>query len=112
VNNSRSDSGGSAKLSQTPGSRATFTFTGTEVRWIAHRDPWSGIAGVYIDGVFKCFVDTYASTSSTRARAVVHTTSGLPSGTHTIVIEATGIKRPAAKGAWVWVDAFDYVGTN
>jgi len=43
------------------GSRASLTFTGTGVSWILYRDEWSGIANVYLDGVLKSAVDTYAS---------------------------------------------------
>jgi len=105
-------SGGSANVSQTAGSTATFTFTGTDVCWIGYRDAWSGVANVYIDGALKATVDTYAAKVTTRAKAVLYSATGLTSGTHTIVIEATGTKRSAAKGAWVWVDAFDYFSSN
>src|SRR5581483_3180134 len=30
--------------------------------------------------------------------------------THTIAVEATGTKSSKSQGAWIWVDAFDYVG--
>src|SRR5688572_19284597 len=35
------------------GPRATFTFSGNAVRWLATRDAWSGIAEVYIDGALR-----------------------------------------------------------
>ena len=40
-------SGGDAVLSMDAGARATFTFTGSEIRWIGTRDEWSGIARVF-----------------------------------------------------------------
>jgi hypothetical protein len=110
LNRNGSTSGGSAKLSQTEGSRAAFTFTGTDVTWIAYKDQWSGIASVYIDGVLVAAVDTYAPNATAQPQAAVYTASGLPWGTHTIVIEVSGSKRNSAKSSWVWVDAFEYVG--
>jgi len=87
------------------GSRATFTFNGTGVRWIGYRDEWSGIANVYIDGSLKATVDTYATPY--KARVTNYSISGLSSGSHTIVIEATQTRNPSSKGLWLWIDAFD-----
>jgi hypothetical protein len=109
LNTGSFNSGSSAKVSMTSGSRATFTFTGTSVSWIAYRDQWTGIANVYIDGSLTSSVDTYSS--SAQAQAVAYTASGLTLGTHTIAIGATGTKNANSNGSWVWVDAFDYVGS-
>jgi hypothetical protein len=103
-------SGGTAKLAMDPGARASFTFTGTDCAWIAYRDEWSGIANVYIDGVLQGQVDTYASPS--QVHASVYTKSGLPWGSHTLTIEATGMHSAASRGAWIWVDAVDYIGAQ
>ena len=65
-----------------PGARATFTFTGPTAKWIAFRDQWAGIAKVYVDGVFKQEVDTYASPQM--AQAVMFTVTGLGPGAHTL----------------------------
>ena len=65
--------------------RATLTFSGTGVSWIGFRDPWSGIANVYLDGSLKATVDTYSSTQ--REQVTNYTVSGLSSGSHTIVVE-------------------------
>jgi hypothetical protein len=100
------NSGGSAILAIDKGTRATFTFTGTAVRWIGYKDPWSGIANVYVDGALQTQVDTYSA--STQAQAVNYTVTGLNSGAHTITVEVTGTKNTAAQSYWVWVDAFDY----
>jgi alpha-amylase len=100
--------GGGAKLSMAAGARVTMTFTGTSVSWIAYRDEWSGIARVYLDGSLRGEVDTYAAPSA--RQAIAYSISGLPWNTHTITIEATGRKNSSSGGAWVWIDAFDYVG--
>jgi hypothetical protein len=104
-------SGGSAKISQTAGARATFSFTGDAVTWIAYKDASAGIARVYIDDMNtpKATVDTYSA--SPQAQAVAYTITGLPWGAHKIAIEATGTKNNASRGAYVWVDAFNYVGS-
>jgi hypothetical protein len=101
------NSGGSAALAFNSGARATFRFTGTAVKWIGYRDAWSGIANVYIDGVLKSQVDTYAA--SAQAQGVNFAITGLSSGNHTITIEATGTKGKSAISVWVWVDAFDFL---
>jgi hypothetical protein len=108
TNSSTLHSGGSAVLSISTGARATFTFNGTAARWIAYRDEWSGIAKIYIDGVFQTQVDTYASPA--QAKAVVYTTPTLTAGAHTLTVEVTGQKSGAAQSAWIWIDAFETTG--
>jgi hypothetical protein len=108
LNNNAMNSGASARLSMTAGARATFTFTGTSVKWIGYRDQWSGIGKVYVDGSLRASVDMYASPAA--ARAVAYTLSGLPLGTHTVVVEVSATKNPSSRGYWVWVDAVDYTG--
>ena len=105
TNTNVAHSGGSAALAMHKGARATFTFNGTGVSWIGYRDEWSGIAKVYIDGVQKATVDTYATPS--RAQVINYSISGLSSGSHTMTIEVTGTRNASSAGLWVWVDAFD-----
>jgi hypothetical protein len=103
TNTNPNHSGGSAALTLT--NSATFTFSGTAVRWIGFSDPWSGIANVYVDGVLKATVDTYSST--TRYQVIQYTITGLSPGTHTFTISATGRQNSAAASAWVWIDALE-----
>ena len=98
-------SGGGAVLATDAGSRATITFNGTGVSWDAFRDEWSGVARIYVDGELKATVDNYLSPS--QAHAVPYSIDGLPAGTHTFTIEATGTRNESAKGSWVWLDSFD-----
>jgi hypothetical protein len=100
-------SGSTSALSTDAGSRVTINFTGTGISWIAYRDEWSGIARVYLDGEMKTTIDTYLSPS--QARAIPYSVNGLPSGSHTLTIEATGTRNASSKESWVWVDAFDVV---
>lgn len=103
-------SGGSAAESMVPGAQATFTFTGTSVSWIGMRGLDSGIARVFLDGVFVSEVDMFAR--STELHVPVFTASGLASGSHTLTIEATGLKNGDSQAASsaqavVVIDAFD-----
>lgn len=106
-NRNRTWSEGTAAISNTPGSRATFTFSGTEVRWVGFRAARTGIGRVYLDGVFVVELDTYVPGEG--YQDTVYTISGLAPGTHTLAIEATGRKNPAATNNYVAVDAFDVV---
>jgi len=108
-NTSTVQSGGSAVLAIDPGSRATINFNGAGITWIAYRDQWSGIARVYVDGALKETVDTYLSPA--QAQAVAYVINDLVSGTHTLTIEVTGTRNPGSGGSWIWVDAFDVVGS-
>ena len=111
ANSGSFNSGGSAVLALDKGSRATFTFTGTDAKWIGYKDAWSGIANVYVDGALKTQIDTYSATD--QAQVVLYTISGLSSGTHTLAIEVSGTKNPASQSYWIWADAFDYsTGTS
>ena len=107
--NTSSDlSGGSAVLATNLGSSASITFNGTGITWIAYRDPWSGIANVYVDGVPTATVDTYLATAQAQTPAYV--INGLVYGTHSLRIEATGTHSSGSLDSWIWVDAFDVVG--
>jgi hypothetical protein len=64
---------------------------------------------VYVDGVLKQQVDTYSATQ--QAQAANYTVSGLPYGTHTLTIVVQGARDSASQGSWVWIDAFNYIGT-
>ena len=103
----RAWSGGTAALGFSSGQRATFSFTGTGVRWIGERAPWTAIANVYLDGALAATVDTYASIEETNS--VLYTASGLGSGVHTLVIEVPTprTKNPASTDYFVVVDALD-----
>jgi hypothetical protein len=98
--------GGTVAFSTTPGARAEFSFTGTEIRWIGQRGFGTGIARVYLDGVAVADVDTYAPNQE-EFQAVMFRATGLSPGTHTIAIEVTGQKNAASSGTRVLVDGFD-----
>jgi hypothetical protein len=96
---------GTAATANVAGAVATLSFTGTEVRWIGYRYDGGGIARLSVDGSFVGEVDTYAPLPEPQAevfRSVI-----LPAGAHTLTIEATGTRNPAAFDSWVIIDAFD-----
>ncbi len=80
------------------GERASFTFTGNEVGWVARLGPAEGTVRVMIDGRDPALLDLHRSSGSSR-RLVF--TAQLPTpGTHTITITTE------SSGATVDVDAF------
>jgi chitodextrinase len=107
-------SGGTAAGSLTPGDRATFTFTGTGVRWLGELGPQNGgIARVFLDGVFMKEVETYAPSPDPAHQNVFQAehfkATGLADTSHTLTIEVTGRQNAAAVTAIVVVDAFDVI---
>jgi len=103
--NSRSFSAGFAALSKTPGAQATFTFTGTGIRWVGFRGPQTGIARVSLDGVVAPAVNTYSATEQVQAELFKAT--GLTDASHTLTIEVTGEQDAASTSPLVVVDAFE-----
>ena len=99
-------SGGDARLAMESGARASFTFAGTGVRWIGHRDEWSGMANVYIDGALEAVVDAFGPSQH---QQVLFTRMGLANGPHTLEVEPATQRNPLSGGNWVWVDAFEVV---
>jgi hypothetical protein len=98
-------SGGSANGAIDLYSMATLSFTGNSMSFILYTDEWSGYAAIYVDGVLKSEIDTFASPA--KARANVYTISGLADGAHTASIRPSGQKNVASGGYWIWLDAFD-----
>jgi hypothetical protein len=98
-------SGGSIVEASEANATASLTFNGTEASWIGFKGPWAGIAEVYVDGALKATVDTYGPVE--QAQVVMYNTGSLPSGSHTIMIKATGTWSSSSVSAWVVVDAFD-----
>jgi hypothetical protein len=98
---------GTAALSTVPGDQATFTFTGTSVRWIGYKGPQNGMARVILDGtVVADSLDMYAPQEGPQ-ETVFTSPPGLTAGSHTLTIEVTGSRNPASLGLSIVVDAFD-----
>ena len=105
-NQAKAYSEGTSAESNTVGAQATFTFTGTGVRWIGARGPQTGIARVFLDGAFTQDIDTYALTEG--LQHTDFTATGLAAGTHTLTIQVIG-KNLASTDFWILIDAFDVV---
>jgi PKD repeat protein len=67
------------------GSKARFTFTGTQVTMVVTEGPKAGRAAVYLDGVLQTRVNFYRPTIMDGVQAYV--SDVLPSGTHTLRVE-------------------------
>ena len=109
-NTNKEHSSGNAVLAVDASSRASINFSGTGITWNAYRDEWSGIAKVYLDGVLGAPVDTYLSPS--QAQSPAYSINGLPSGSHSLTIEASGTHNARSGGSWIWIDAFDVPGNG
>jgi hypothetical protein len=92
--------GRNVRWSKTPGSTATFTFTGSRVTWIGPMGPTRGLARVLIDGQPVARVSMWRSTFD--ARAVLFEHSFASSGRHTLTIEVLSMP----SHPYVAVDAF------
>jgi sugar lactone lactonase YvrE len=98
------DSGGGAKISGAKGAAAELSFTGTGVKWLAHRQPDAGTSDVYLDGAKVATVDLYSATKV--FKQTVFERSGLAAGAHAIRVVRTGAKNSAATGTLHSLDAF------
>ena len=99
VSRATSASGGTTRVATAAGARATFTFTGRAVAWIAPRGSSQGSARVFIDGELAATVNLAGSTA---ARRIAFTQAWPVAGKHTLRIEVLGTRGHPA----VQVDAF------
>ena len=83
-------------------------FKGTSLVWIAKKSSVYGIASVTLDDRAPVQVDLYSLTAL--FQQAVYNTGELTDGNHTLIIEWTGTKNPAATDFNVGADAFDITG--
>jgi hypothetical protein len=83
------------------GAKVTFTFTGTSVSWIGLRKLSTGLANVYLDGIFVKQISTYLDPPMEAYQTTIFRADGLANGTHTLTIEV------ASTNSYIVVDAFD-----
>ena len=79
---------GTLRMARAAGSRATFTFSGKQVAWIAVRGPTRGAARIALDGSRVGFVGLRSST--VRLRRAVFVSAWLANGSHRISIRVSG----------------------
>jgi hypothetical protein len=84
-------------------------FTGTYLAWYGQTAPWYGEAKVTLDGGEPFPVDLYSATTGWKKQ--VYNTGLLADTSHTLTIQWSGAKNPAASGTTIDVDAFDIMGT-
>lgn len=93
-------------FSSTAGDSVEVHFDGPTIRWIGPDSSNHGTADVYVDGVKKATVDSYAS--SPQFQQVKYEADDLGAGPHTLKIVVTGEKgNDSSQGTFVSVDAFD-----
>jgi len=80
----------------------TTTFEGQKFQLIADKDPYRGIAEVWLDGVLVATVDLYAPTTTNQV--VEYESDTLSAGAHTVSIKVTGTKNPASRYGYVTMD--------
>ncbi len=101
---SSKDSGGSSGFTTSEPATAMMVFEGTGVTWIGRTTPKVGVGRVFIDGVRVADVDGYSA--SIRYQWRLFDSGALEAGQHTIRIQFSGRKRPAAQDNNLVLDAF------
>jgi TRAP-type uncharacterized transport system substrate-binding protein len=96
--------GGSVKFASAAGAKATLTFTGNYVSWVARKSSDRGIAEVWLDGVKVATVDLYSATAADRREVFTKAVSA--TGTHKLEVRVLGTKNASSTGTRVDVDAF------
>jgi hypothetical protein len=93
------------------GTELKATFTGSKVRWVGPKQPFYGMADVYIDGVLVAQdVDCYAPAGSATLSAVIWESGTLADGPHTLSVRLTGAKNALSTGNVVVLDRFEVDG--
>lgn len=86
-----------------------YTFEGNQVRVIGAAGPDLGMAQLLLDGKpLRSLVDCWCP--QRRAGQVLAWINGLPTGRHTLVVQALDRKNPLSRGTRVEVDAFQSFG--
>jgi len=88
------------------GGSVTLTFFGTRLNWIAMKGTTTGLADVYLDGVFQTTVDLSAPIASYQQD--VWSTGDLSEKVHTVRIVRSSA---SLSGKYLTLDAVDVVGT-
>ncbi|WP_375102464.1 glycoside hydrolase N-terminal domain-containing protein [Paenibacillus sp. RS8] len=99
---------GTESFSNQQGASASFTFTGTSIKFISALQANHGHFDVYLDGGLVAEgVDGYGP--STMKQQVLFHQSDLSKGEHTIKIVVKGVKNNASSNTIAMIDAFEYV---
>jgi large repetitive protein len=93
-----------ASMSNTPGEKASLTFTGNNISWKSQKRPDGGITDVYLDGTKVKTFDNYSATTQYQVGA--YGASNLTSGSHTLELVITGNKNTNSTGTYTVIDNF------
>jgi hypothetical protein len=102
-------SGGSLRVVNRTGSSVTIKFTGYYLSWLAKKGPVCGLAKVTLDARTPVTVDLYRATNAYKQK--VWSSGVLAYGPHTVLIEWTGKRNPAASGTSINIDALQLLET-
>jgi len=97
-------SSGTCKESTDPNGNASLTWNGTDVNVVMTKGPQMGKAYVVVDGALVV-VDLYAP--ELQFQQVVFSKTGMPFGSHTVKVSASGAKNPASAAPQIGLDSFD-----
>jgi chitodextrinase len=96
-------------------SEASFSFTGTKIRYYGATRYDLGIADVYLDGVKVATVDLFGQNGEEVYDKLLYESGILPMGPHTLTIKATNTTNQSPSSAWntakgtnIFIDAFEY----
>ncbi|WP_422657061.1 glycosyl hydrolase family 95 catalytic domain-containing protein [Paenibacillus sp. EC2-1] len=99
---------GTESFSNEKGASASFTFTGTSIKFISALQPNHGYFDVYLDGELVAEgVDGYGP--ATLKQQVLFQKADLSKEEHTIKIVVKGTKNNASSNTIAMIDAFEYV---
>lgn len=98
-------SGGTWKVSRTPGSKAIVSFTGTGAALHYAKGPQRGIATIELDGESYPFIDMYSPAPESMVNRTI--ASGLKKTQHTLVFTVSKIKNLKSSDSFVVVDAVE-----
>lgn len=87
--------GGALSQTTSASARASMSFNGSSIGWVAQRGPKRGLVDVYLDGTLAATVDLYAG--SAQPRRLVFTRSWSGSSAHSVELRPRGTAgRPRA----------------
>jgi hypothetical protein len=95
---------GTLSYGNTTNATISYTFAGSDIKWIGSTNANEGKTDVTIDGVDFGTVDQYSPTQI--GGLTLFEKSGLTYGTHTIVLKVTGTKNASAVDYYATLDAF------
>jgi hypothetical protein len=96
---------GDDHFSNSAGSAARISLTGTRITLYGSKAPWHGIAAISIDGGATTMLDYYAATR--QDNLALYTSPPLPVGPHTVTVTVTGARNTAAADTVVTIDRVD-----